>query len=307
MSEIAIPAFAALAGGTLYAAVCAFVAQRFTRARRQHPRPWPDAARPVQLASRDRRASIDGWYLEAAAAAAPPRGAVLFVHGKDGSRGDELKSPSGPLAQAFAAAGFAVLTIDLRGHGTSSHARLTYGLHERHDVLGAVDWLRGQGHARIGVLGASMGASTALMAAADEPAIVALVADSPFADFAQMIERQFRRLSGLPAFFLPGALALGRLLTGVDLRRVRPIAQARALAGRPVLVIHGEGDRFVPVDDARAIAQASGAELWTTATRRHVGSYGSAPADYTERVLAFFKRHLPAPGAEAPLPVAAEG
>ncbi|HUG24197.1 alpha/beta fold hydrolase [Piscinibacter sp.] len=90
-------------------------------------------------------------------------------------------------------AGFSVLTIDLRGHGTSSPARLTYGARERHDVLGAVDWLRAQGHSRIGLLGASMGAATALMAAAHEPAISALVVDSPFADFAQMIERHLLR------------------------------------------------------------------------------------------------------------------
>jgi dipeptidyl aminopeptidase/acylaminoacyl peptidase len=282
-------AIAALA--LVYAAVCLLVALRFTRARRQRPAPWLETAQPVQLPARDGRARIDGWYL----CTAPARGAVLFVHGKDGCRGDELKSPSGPLAQALAAAGFAVLAIDLRGHGSSSRARLTYGAREQHDVLGAVDWLRAHGHARVGVLGASMGASTALLAAAAEPAIAAVVADSPFADFAQMIERQFRRLSHLPGFFLPGALAAGRLLTGVDLRRVCPLASAAALAGRPVLVIHSTGDRFVPVADAHAIAAASGADLWTTATRCHIGSYGGAPAAYTARVLGFFNRHLSAP------------
>jgi dipeptidyl aminopeptidase/acylaminoacyl peptidase len=51
--------------------------------------------------------------------------------------------------------------IDLRGHGGSSTARLTYGARESQDVLGAVDWLRARGHGRIGVLGASMGAAPA--------------------------------------------------------------------------------------------------------------------------------------------------
>jgi len=273
---------------TVYLAVCTVVAQRFTRARRQEPAAGPDTAVQVWLAARDGRALITGWYLDPGAT----RGAVLFVHGKDACRGDEFKTPSAPLARQLAAAGFAVLAIDLRGHGTSSRARLTYGACERHDVLGAVDWLRAQGHLRVGVLGASMGASTALLAAADEPAILALVADSPFADFAAMIERQFRRLSHLPGFFLPGALAIGRLMTGVDLRSVCPLASAATLGSRPVLVIHSEGDRFVPVDDARAIARASGAELWTTATQRHIGSYGGHPEAYAARVLTFFDRHL---------------
>ena len=275
-----------------YIAVCGAIAQRFTTSRRQAPLQdvagvW--GAHDVSFMARDGRARIDGWYLAAPAS----HSAVLFVHGKDACRGDELKSPTFALARSFAAAGFAVLMIDLRGHGTSSRARLTYGATERHDVLGAVDWLRALGHQRIGVLGASMGAATTLLAAADEPAIAALVLDSAFVDFGLMIQRQYRKLSKLPIFFLPGALALGRLLTGHDLRRVRPIECAAALVGRPVLVIHSEGDRFIPAEDALALARASGAELWTTDTTGHLGSFRSAPAAYAERVIGFFSRHLP--------------
>ena len=48
-------------------------------------------------------------------------------------------------------------------------------------MLGAVDYLlaRGMAPAGVGVLGASIGASAALLAAAEEPAIRAVVADSP--------------------------------------------------------------------------------------------------------------------------------
>jgi len=182
--------------------------------------------------------------------------------------------------------------IDLRGHGTSSRARLTYGARERHDVLGAVDWLRAQGHGRIGVLGASMGAATSLLAAADEPGISALVADSAFTDFGLMIERQYRKLSHLPRCFLPGALAVGRLVTGVRLDRVRPLEAARSLHGRPMLVIHTGGDRFIPAEDASALAGAAGADLWITAGTRHLGSYASDPAAYATRVTGFFGRYL---------------
>lgn len=294
-----IVATAALAVAA-YAAVCGAIAQRFTTSRRQAPLKdvagvW--GAHDVSFMARDGRARIDGWYLAAPAGHAALAGspAVLLVHGKDACRGDELKSPTFALARSFAAAGFAVLMIDLRGHGTSSRARLTYGATERHDVLGAVDWLRSLGHQRIGVLGASMGASTALLAAAAEPAIAALVLDSAFVDFGQMIERQYRKLSRLPMFFLPGALALGRLLTGHDLRHLRPIECAGALLGRPVLVIHSQGDRFIPVEDALTLAGAIGAELWTTSTAGHLGSYRSAPVAYAERVTGFFSRHLQSP------------
>jgi dipeptidyl aminopeptidase/acylaminoacyl peptidase len=287
-------AFALAALG--YAVVCLAIAWRFTTARRCAPAAFDGRAEPVSFSARDALARIDGWYIDADRPAAD-RPAVVFVHGKDGCRGDELKSPTFALAHCLADAGVAVLMIDLRGHGTSSRSRMTYGERERFDVLGAVDWLRGRGHARIGVLGASMGAATALLAAAMEPAIAAVVADSPFADFGRMIERQYRNLSRLPWFFLPGALLIGRLLTGVDLRGVRPLDAAPRLAGRPVLVIHSDGDRFVPPEDSRCLARAIGAECWTTPTRGHIGSYRALRADYPQRVLQFFLAKLSAPGA----------
>ncbi len=278
-----------------YTGLSAAVAQRFTTAQRKSPLAGPTddatACAPpsaVRFQARDGRASIAAWYQPAAES----RGAVVFVHGKDACRGDELKASTFALAKAFAEAGLAVLMIDLRGHGHSSGARLTYGEHERFDVLGAVDWLRAQGHRRIGVLGASMGAAASLMAAADEPAIAALVVDSAFADFGLMIERQYARLSRLPGFVLPGALAIARVLTGVTLQRVCPLQAAAALAGRPCLVIHSAGDRFVPAGDAQALAQAARGELWITDNDGHIGSYRAGPAAYAARVLGFFRRHL---------------
>jgi dipeptidyl aminopeptidase/acylaminoacyl peptidase len=275
-----------------YTAVAGTAAQRFTSARRKAPvddSPW---ARGVRFPARDGLASIAAWYLPADPALNAPRGAVVFVHGKDACRGDELKGSTFELARELNGAGFAVLMIDLRGHGQSSRARLTYGERERFDVLGAVDWLRAQGHARIGVLGASMGAASTLLAAADEPAIAAVVADSAFADFGQMIQRQFSRLSRLPGFVLPGTLAICRMLTGVSLQRVRPLEAATRLAGRPCLLIHSAGDRFIPCADAEQLAAVTRAELWITPTEGHVGSYRATPAAYSKRVLAFFAQHL---------------
>lgn len=140
--------------------------------------------------------------------------------------------------------------------------------------------------------GRRWGPASALLAAAEEPAVTALVTDSAYADFASMIDRQHARLSRLPACFLPGALAVARLLTGVDLRRLSPLGAATALRGRPVLVIHSEGDRFILVADGHAIAGACGARLWTTDAPGHIGPYRAQPALYTALVLAFFGQHL---------------
>jgi len=274
-----------------YLFVCAWVAHRFTTARRLNVVDEAGARERFQAVSLSSRAGglkLGGWYLPSA----PGSSAVLFVHGKDACRGSELRIPTFDLARAHVEAGISVLMIDLRGHGTSSRARMTYGAGEKLDVLGAVDWLRAQGHGRVGVLGASMGAASALLAAADEPAIEAVVADSAFAHFGVMIERQFQRLAGLPVVFVPGALALCRCLTGHRLADVCPLAAAASLIGRPLLVVHSSGDHFVPVDDAVAIAGAAAAECWITDSDGHIGSFQAAPAAYTARVVAFFVLHL---------------
>ena len=279
-------------GLTAYVAVCAFVAHRFTTARRVAPVDGAGAATPsiaVTMPSRGgSHITLHGWYLPAR----PGGAAVVFVHGKDACRGSELRAPTFELARAHVAAGISVLMIDLRGHGSSTRARMTYGATEKLDVLGAVDWLRAQGHRRVGVLGASMGAASALLAAADDAVVEALVADSSFAHFGTVIERQFRHLSGLPSFVLPGALALGRCLTGQRLAEVSPLAAAASLIGRPLLVVHSQGDRFVSVDDALAIAGAAAAECWITDSEGHIGSFAAAPALYAERVVSFFAQHL---------------
>lgn len=289
-----------------YVGLCGIVAHRFTRSRRRRPELTEREAAGVQrvrFPARDGRVGIEGWYL----AADRCSGAVIFVHGKDSCRGAELKAPTVALARRLTACGLAVLMIDLRGHGTSGAARLTYGAREQHDVLGAVDWLRAQGHGAIGVLGASMGAASALLAAAADASISALVADSAFSDFGLMIERQYGKLTRLPRCLLPGALALARKLTGVRLEAVRPLAAAACLRGRPVLVIHSEGDHFIPASDAHVLAVAAGAELWITGGSRHLGAYASDPAAYTARVTGFFRRHLRAVQEDGAVDIRASG
>ena len=279
--------FALLIG---YAAVSGVAADRLSRARRRVPPGTPAkvglAYENVGLLARGEALNLAAWYIPAAEATR----AVIVVHGMHRCRGRELSAGSLELVDHFVSSGFAVLMLDLRGHGESDAARLTYGVRERRDVLGAVDWLLGRGFApgAIGVLGASMGGVASIGAAAVEPAIGALVLDSAYADFFAMTRVQFAHMSKLPPWFLPGTLLLAQLLMREDIRRLRPADQLRSAVGLPVLVIHSESDPFVPVEHAYTLALAGDAELWVTAGTGHLSSYGADPHAYTERVVAFF-------------------
>jgi fermentation-respiration switch protein FrsA (DUF1100 family) len=222
------------------------------------------------------------------------RSAVLFVHGKDCCRGGEVRVSTAPLVHALHASGVAVLMIDLRGHGDSAASRMTYGIHEAGDVLGGLNWLRQRGFepGHIGVFAASMGGAGALRALMRHGAAGPIVLDSAYADFGAMMDKQFSFLTGLPRVFLPGALAASRWLIRADLRQIRPVEDAAQLAGRPVLVIHADEDPFVPVADARRLADAAQGELWVTSGRHHLASFRNGPHGYVERVSAFFGQHL---------------
>jgi uncharacterized protein len=198
------------------------IANRLTRPTRRTVSDLTGQAERIRLESRSDRLGLVASFVPASSGL-HEKSVVILVHGRNACRGWEFRSSSAPLVAHLTANGFAVLLLDLRGHGQSDAARLTFGLRERLDVLGAVDCLQARGFERIGVIGASVGAVAALLASVEAPAIRALVLDSAFADFAPVLRSQFRQLSGLPNVFLTGALLVARYLTGERLGAFRPL------------------------------------------------------------------------------------
>lgn len=287
------------AGLSAYALLSCIAADRFSRCPPRKP-VHPSAFNlprheEVQFYSRDRQLiRLSAWYVPAPKA----RGAVVMVHGLGMNKGFTFGREQMPLVQHLLDAGLSILTIDLRGHGHSDAGRLTYGHDERLDVLGAVDWLLERGYApgRIGLLGGSMGAVASIAAAAEEQAIGAVVADSAYADFGAMLWRNFlaRELpGGTGRLMLPGTLLAGRALLGTFIHKFNPAGLAqRHLQHKPLLLIHAEGDRIVPVSQAYQLAKASQAQLWITSGGEHLSSFKDETPAYVERVSTFLRQGL---------------
>lgn len=297
-----------LAAGLIgYGAVSLGAAQRLARGRRRLPAVEPSqvglAYEDVWLEARDEGLSIAAWHIPAAGSDR----AVVIAHGIGGCRGHEFTTSSLDLMRGLVQHGLTVLAIDLRGHGDSDEAPMTYGIRERRDVLGAVDWLLARGYrpGAIGVLGLSMGGVAGVGAIAEEPAIGALVADSASADLLAVLSAQFTRASGLPRWFLPGALLIGERLIGERLRGARPAEVLQAAPRRPTLIIHGGSDQIVPITHAQALAIAAGAELWAVMGAGHLGAFAADPYVYTRRVIEHFDAALVGRPAVHPIAVAA--
>lgn len=234
---------------------------------------------------------IAGWYIPQPSAGR----AVVLVHGKDSSRASEFQGDFIDLAAALHRRGFAVLMIDMRGHGQSGASHLSFGVNEQRDIMGAVDWLEGQGFrpGSVGVLGVSMGAASSILATAADPDIGALVADCGYAEVEPLIRQEWRGASGLPEFFLPSTLMIGRLMFGANIAASRPVDVIDAIAARPVLIVHGAADTLIPVAHAEQLKAADpSAELWVVPGAGHAGSYRADPQAYVERVAGFFDRAL---------------
>jgi alpha-beta hydrolase superfamily lysophospholipase len=134
------------------------------------------AGRPVTFQSAD-GISIAGEFFESSARPSP---GVVLVHMLSRNKSDWHALP-----ERIRDAGITALTIDLRGHGGSSGspADLTAMVQ---DVRAAALWLASRPNVRpdaIAIVGASLGASLALLAAAELPQIRAVGVVSPSLDY----------------------------------------------------------------------------------------------------------------------------
>jgi pimeloyl-ACP methyl ester carboxylesterase len=99
--------------------------------------------RDVRLHSRDAGIEIFGWWIPRSGSTK----AVVMVHGRGENRTSEFYDhflDLGAALNTFQGRGFNILMIDLRAHGLSGGVDSEWGIGERHDVEGAVDWIKGQ-------------------------------------------------------------------------------------------------------------------------------------------------------------------
>ena len=192
--------------------------------------------------------------------------------------------------------------FDLRGRGSSEGDKVSGGYFERWDVLGAFDYLveRGVDPARTGLMGFSMGAATSILAAAEEPGITALAADSPFANASELIAREAARKTPIPGWltpiFIPAAKLMAKGIYGIDIGELVP-EQAVTHLNYPVLVIHGTADERVPWEQGQRVAEAAkeGTSLWLAPDVDQVDAFLTYSDEYVERVASYFDSRFKQP------------
>jgi pimeloyl-ACP methyl ester carboxylesterase len=200
-----------------------------------------------------------------------------------------------PLARLLHAAGFGVFLYDARGHGASGADGPITGSKFAEDMLAAVDYLAQRAEvdmARLGVVGHSLGASGAILAASTEPRIRVLVSSSAFADPVAVVS-DFLRAYHLPLWPFLGLVSyfINRWLKTnmTDAAPQNRIGQIQA----PLLLIHGDSDLYIAPSNLEVLyarAQPGNAQRWLVPGRRHLNVIRDP--DYGPRVINFLTEHL---------------
>jgi fermentation-respiration switch protein FrsA (DUF1100 family) len=119
---------------------------------------------------------------------------------------------------------------------------------------------------------------------APRPLIAAVVADSVSPEAELAVANRVGAPMG--RFLAARAFDSAARRLGADPRDTEPIRVIGLVAPVPLLLINGEADTTVPVEDARRLAAAAGptTELWTVPGADHSRSHAVAAQDYERRV-----------------------
>ena len=223
-------------------------------------------------------AGEDGLRLHALylPATGTPRGQVLFLHGNAENLSSHVFA-----VNWLPAAGYSVLVPDYRGYGQSQGHADVAGLHA--DAGTALAWLLARApDLPVVIYGQSLGASVAIRLAAaqaDRTRLHAVVADSGFASYRGIArEKLSEAWLTWPLQWLAFPLISDRHAA------IEVVGQ---LAPTPLLIIHGEQDRVVPVTHAEALYRAAGSPraLWRIPDGGHIDALRRA--GIRERLVAY--------------------
>ncbi|MCA9897533.1 MAG: alpha/beta hydrolase [Ardenticatenaceae bacterium] len=239
--------------------------------------------------------SADG--VELAAWFVPPtevaNGATLiYVHGFGGNRGALLAQ-----AAAMHGYGYGALLLDMRHHGDSGDSVSTWGYAEANDVIAAYNYLLTRPEvdaSRIGLVGKSMGGAAVAQAAAQLPDTAVLILESTYSSFEENLVNIMPSIGRGPGFLAPYVFNRMDAATSEPLTEIRTVDTVTQLT-MPLLLVHGEQDRLVPLAQGQAIFAAANEpkQLYTVPGAGHLDIFTIDSTTFTAQMHAFLAEYLP--------------
>lgn len=227
--------------------------------------------------------TLRGWWLPNK----NPKRTVVAFHGHRGE-----KHHSVGIGAALWRRGASVLLFDHRARGSSEGKTMSLGHFELRDATAAIRYAMSRAPGLpLGLLGYSMGAAVAIMAAARDGRVGAVVADSPFASERGLIRGLLQQRIGYAG--LPVA-ALAEKFLPYDVDGMQPIEAAGKISPGATFFIHGLEDKTCSPLDSTKLHEAAGdpKDLWLLEGVGHCDAYFVDRSAYCERIASFFEEHL---------------
>jgi fermentation-respiration switch protein FrsA (DUF1100 family) len=232
----------------------------------------------VSFASSD-GTHLHGWFLPARQQA---KGTVVFFHGN----AENISTHIGAVYW-LPAEGYNVFLFDYRGYGLSAGHATIRGVHE--DARAALQYVHDRADVdpqRLVLFGQSLGGAIAIYTAATAGIpLAAVVVESAFADYRKIMREK------LADFFLTWPLQWPLSYTVTD--RYSPLRVVADLKV-PLLIIHGDADKVVPVEHAYDLYKAATGDktLWIVKGGGHTAAFGANRLEYRPRLLSYLEKKL---------------
>lgn len=234
---------------------------------------------------------LKSWYIPAEK---QTNNTVIVVHGFRQNK-DAMRQ----YGQLFHELGYNVLMPDNRASGESEGKLITYGYYDKRDVVTWAKKLTEENpQSNITLFGLSMGAATVMMASnqPDLPSSVnSLIEDCGYKDVWSELTYQAQSAYNIPPFPLVYSLsAMNKVRQGWFLKEASA-TKALAENDRPILLIHGDSDTYVPTtmlyDNYAAVKSGTPKEMLLIKGAAHAKAFETNPKLYRQTVERFLEKY----------------
>ncbi len=216
---------------------------------------YSDFLEQVELQAED-GVSLSAWNFHRE----DPRAVIVMLHGMHGMDASSLLD----IGFDFYQEGFEVFSLDMRAHGMSSGEEIGLGYTEVRDVSALLDWIKQREKLRdkdVYLFGFSMGGATAINTAAKREDVSGVISIASFTSYEENF-LYYMRKENLPgiviAMYRPAIRLSLRLKYGIDPVANSPINNISSISPRSVLLIHGDGDDQIPLEQGKRLFAEGG-------------------------------------------------
>ncbi len=206
---------------------------------------------------------LHGWFFKTQKKSL---GTILFMHGNAENISTHVNGVLWLVNE-----GYDLFAFDYRGYGRSQGKTTIDGVHL--DSMAALELLLSLPDAnknRVFIFGQSIGGAIAVYTMADFPhkdRIKGLIIDSAFSDYRRIAREKLGQFIVTWPFQYP--------LSFLYNNRYSPEKQIKNISPVPILIIHGDQDRVVPIHHSSILYKEAGEpkDLWITRERGHIMSF----------------------------------